>query len=221
MADTTDTLLLAMAPGLAKAQIVEVKIKKPDDGSYELSLDELDPVVVAASGDTIETIRDGLADQLISPTYDDFTVKKIITDRFRVKGTPGDPFEATLVAPNGATSATLTTIQQASGATTELRAFYLSLAIKLIKCDVWKDKTQEGQTLLAAFFISRALLAIKSQGQLVVGGQASGMSLGGASVSLGGAGLVMPSDGELAGDPLYGGPLLILMRSVTYGPIWS
>jgi hypothetical protein len=102
-----------------------------------------------------------------------------------------------------------------------MRALYLGLAIKLIKCDTWREKTPEAQALLAAFFTNRALLAIAAANDLVLGGKASGLSLGGASVSLTGAGISMPGSAELAADPLYGGALLVLMDSVAPGPTWS
>lgn len=223
MPNADDIFLMSIAPALAKPQVVEFRIKVATDGEWELDLNDLTPLLFTAAGSTIEEIRDGLADPIVSPGYDPFTVKKIVTDHFRVTGSKGDPFDYAFIPPDypSTTSGISKEIQAASGATTEMRTIWLGLAIKLIKPDVWGDKTQEGQALLAAFFIEKALLAAAALGGLAVGGVASSMSLGGASVSLAGGVVAFPTDAELAGSIAYGSPLLMLWKSVTFGPIWS
>ncbi len=221
MPDASDYLLLTLAPALAKAQVVEFRIKLPTDGEWEIDLEELVPVLFQASGHTVEQIRDGLADQIIDPVYAGFSVKKIITDRFWLTGPKGDPFTYAFLTPGGAVDGVTAKKQSASGATTIMRLTYLALAAKLIKVDVWGDKTQEAQCWLAAFFCEKALLAEAALGALAGGGVASNMSLGGASIGLSGAAVQMPTDAELSGSIAYGSPLLILWKSVTYGPLWS
>lgn len=221
MADADDYLLLALAPALAKPQVVEFRIKLPTDGEWEIDLEELAPVLFVAAGSTLELIRDGLADQIVDPVYEGFSVKKIITDRFWLTGPKGDAFTYAFLPPVGPADGVATKKQSASGATTALRLMYLGLAAKLIKVDVWGDKTQEAQALLAAFFCEKALLAEAALGALNGGGVASSMSLGGASIGLSGAAVAMPTDAELSGSIAYGGPLMILWKSVTHGPLWS
>lgn len=220
MADATDDLLMAFCPALARAQVVEVKVKLATDGEYELDLEGVDPVIFAASGNTITDIRDGLADPIVSPAFDPYAATKIITDRFRVRGSKGDPFTFALTAPGGAANATATIVQTAQGATTDLRLRYLGIAVKLIKADVWGDLTAEGQCLLAAYFCEAALNAQAALDGLAAGGQASSLSLGGASASLTGN-AAMPSAAAMETSVAYGQPLLILMRAKVYGPMWS
>lgn len=226
MPDANDDFLLAMAPGLAKPQVIEVRIKAPLDGDYELQIgpaEDYDPILYSANGATAEQIRDAMFDQIVSPTYDPFTAWKLVTDRFRVKGSPGDAFPFSLISPNGTASATVVQKQAASGATTAMRQIYLALAIKLIDPVVYRDVTQEAQAWLAAYFCEQALLAQLAAENMSAaqagGGQGvSSVSLAVASVSFGGT---MPTASELAGSSMYGAPLLLLMEARKYGPIWS
>ena len=55
---------------------------------------------------------------------------------------------------------------------------------------------------------------------LGLGGSASSLSLGPASVSLSG-GILQSMAPGLAGDAAYGAPFLLLMSSATFGPLWS
>ena len=223
MPDADDIFLMQLAPALARAQVVEFKLKLATDGEWEINLAELTPILFNASGNTIEQIRDGLSDQIVSPDYDPFWSKKIVADRFRVTGAKGDPFDYAFLPPDEPSTASgiAKTVQTAHGATTAQRILWLALAHKLIKADVWGDKTQEAQALLAAFFIEKGELAKLAAAGLIAGGTASSMSLGGASVSLSGGAVAMPTDAELAGSILYGHPLLMLWKSATYGPMWS
>lgn len=222
MPDADDNFLLALAPGLARPQVLEVRIKSPLDGEYELqlgALDVYDPVVFVADTSTAEQIRDGLADQIVSPAFDPFVTWKILTDRFRVKGSAGDAFDFALGSPSGATSATAKIVQTAQGATTAMRTIYLALAIKLIDPVVYRDVTQEAQAWLAAFFCEKAIAAIAAMENLSGNGgkEASSMSLAVASVSY----TSLPSVQELSASALYGQPLALLMEARKYGLTWS
>lgn len=222
MPDADDNLLLALAPGIATPQVIEVRIKSPLDGEYELQIGDpliYDPIVYVANGATAEAIRDGLADQIVSPAYDPFVAWKVLTDRFRVKGLPGDPFDFAMSSPSGATSATVKALAKATGTPSATRLAYLALAIKLIDPVVYRDVTQEAQAWLAAYFCEQYMKAVNAASALANGGQqANSMSLAVASVSFGSA---MPTDAELESSVLYGGPLLLLMKARTYGPTWS
>ena len=220
MADADDNFLLAIAPSLAKAQIIEVRVKQATDGEYELGLAELDPILFVASANTITEIRDGLADPIVSPGYDPYIAKKLITDRFRVRGTKGDPFDYYLKAPGGAADAVATVVQAASGAPTETRLLYLDLVKVMILEEVWKAKTQMGQALLAAYFLEAWILGNAAMSGVGAGGNATAMSLGGASLSLGGAG-AMPSAAALSASAAFGQPFLLLANSVGVTPLWS
>lgn len=220
MADADDNFLLAIAPSLAKAQILEVRVKQATDGEYELGLAELDPLLFVASASTITEIRDGLADPIVSPDYDPYIAKKLITDRFRVRGTKGDPFDYYLKAPGGAADAVVTVVQAASGVPTETRLLYLDLVKVMILEDVWKAKTQMGQALLAAYFLEAWILGNAAMAGVGAGGNATAMSLGGASLSLGGAG-AMPSAAELSASAAFGQPFLLLASSIGVTPLWS
>lgn len=227
MPNATDDILLALAPGLAKPQIVEVKIKLATDGEYEFQLEDLlssgtvDPIIHVAAGETVEQIRDALFSPIVSPAYDPYKAKKYITDRFRVTGPPGDPFEFWLVAPGGTANATAIKIQSASGASTATRLLMLQIAAILIwDTVVWKDKVTIAQAWLAAFLSKNSVYADQAMKSLGIGGQASSLSLGPASVSLAG-GVLEAMTGGLEGDAAYGIPFLLLMRSATFGPLWS
>lgn len=221
MPNATDEVLLAFAPGLAKPQIVEVRIKAATDGEYELELENVDPLIFIASGHTIEQIRDALADPIVSPDYDPYKAKKLVTDRFRVKGAPGDPFDFALVAPGGVANATAIKIQSASGASTATRLLMLEVAAMLIwDAVVWKNKIPVAQAYLAAFLSMNSVYADQAMQSLGLGGSASSMSLGPASVSLA-AGILQTMAPGLAGDAAYGAPFLLLMQSATFGPLWS
>jgi len=218
--DADDNILQAVAPNLAKAQILEVRIKQATDGEYELGLAELDPVLFVAAGSSVALIRDGLADQIVSPAYDPFIAGKLVTDRFRVRGGRGDAFEYYLKAPGGEANATVTKVQAASGAPTETRLLYLELVKTMILEPVWGLKTQMGQALLAAYFLESWIFANAAMAGAAAGGNATALSLGGASVSLGGAG-AMPSAAALNMSPAYGQQFLLLASSVSVTPLWS
>jgi hypothetical protein len=222
MPDADDNVLLALAPGIATPQVIEVRIKSALDGEYELSIGDplvYDPIVHVANGATIEQIRDGMADQIVSPAYDPFIAWKVLADRFWVKGAPGDPFEFAMSSPSGATSATVKALAKAAGTPSITRATYLALAIKLIDPVVYRDVTQEAQAWLAAYFCEQYMKAVNGAAALSDGGQqANSMSLAVASVSFGSS---MPTSAELEASVLYGGPLLLLMKARTYGPTWS
>jgi hypothetical protein len=224
MPNATDLDLLLGTKGLAVPQIIEVQILDPQDGAYTLGLAEFDPIVFNAAGSTILQIRDGLAAPIVSPDFDPLKKKLIGTDRFQVKGAPGDPFDAWLTAPDTgdplAPAAKLITVQDATGAPTTVRLFYLSLVEKLIKPDGWGDLTLHAQVILAAYFIEAWILAGAAAEGVAAGGNASSMSLGPASVGLSGAG-AMPSASQLESSSLYGAPFLVLYRARIGGPIWS
>jgi hypothetical protein len=220
MPDANDNVLLVVAPSLAKAQIVEVRIKQATDGEYELGLGDLDPLLFVASGDTVTAIRDGLADPIVSPAYDPYVAAKLITDRFRVRGAKGDPFDFYLTAPGGTADAVATQVQAASGAPTETRLMYLELVKTMILGEVWGPKQQMGQALLAAYFLEAWILGNAAISGVAAGGNATAMSLGGASLTLGGAG-AMPSAAALATSTAFGQPFLLLASSVGVTPVWS
>jgi hypothetical protein len=226
MPHATDAILLTLAPGLAQAQIVEFRVKVASDGDWQIDLDGIDPLIFAASGHTIPQIRDGLAALVISPDADPYTVKTVVGDRLRIKGTPGDPFDFAFLPPGGIAQGTATVAQKARGATTALRLAYLQIAQLLIlegrpgEPGSWGAKTQAGQAWLTAFLLERAIAAQAAFDGLAAGGVASSLSLGGASASLSGA-AVMPTAAELSTSTTYGTPFLLLLKSIGVGPIWS
>lgn len=219
MPNADDTLLLMGTKGLATRQIIEVQILQPDDGSYQLGLAEFDVLVFEALASTAQDIRDGLADQIVSPTHDPLVRKKIALDRFQVRGAPGDPFDYYLIPPN-VDAAKVIVIQAASGAPTEVRAWYLGLAIELIKESFWGGLTQYLQVLLVGYFLESWIAAAAASDAMIVGGVASSLGLGPASVGLSG-GAIMPSAASLATSTTYGQPLLEIMKARVGGPVWS
>lgn len=219
MPNADDTLLLMGTTGLALPQIVEIQIKQPTDGDYVLGLADFDPIVFGAAASSITEIRDGLADPIVSPAFAPLARKKIALDRFQVKGAPGDPFDAYLLPPD-ADAAKLVTIQEASGAPTTVRLWYLELASKLILESFWGDLAQYMQVLLTGYFLEAYLLAAAAASDIAAGGVASSIALGPASLGLSGSG-VMPSANALESSTTYGQPLLLLLRSRIGGPIWS
>lgn len=219
MPNATDLELLLGTKGLAVPQIVEVQILDPVDGLYTLGLAEFTPIEFTGAASTKTEIRDGLSGPIISPDFDPLKKKLISTDRFQVKGAPGDPFDAWLTAPTDE-AAKLITIQDASGAPTSVRLFYLGLVAELIKPDVWGELTLYAQVLLCGYFLEAWILAAAAAEDIAAGGAASSLALGPASVGLSGAG-AMPSASQLEGSTLYGAPFLVLWRARVGGPIWG
>lgn len=219
MPNATDIELLLGTSGLAAPKIIEVQVLVPEDGAYTLGLAAFPPIVFNAAGSTIEQIRNGLAGPIISPDFDPLTKKLISTDRFQVKGAAGDDFDAWLTAPTPE-AAKLIVLQEASGAPTVVRAWYLNLAISLIKESFWGELTAYLQVLLTGYFLESWLASQAALADLAAGGSASSIALGPASLGMSGGG-TMPTAAELSLSKTYGQPFLLVWRARVGGPIWS